>query len=200
MDYILAPVVPEILRAKVSVFVDLYRKTAQIKRQADERAKRIRAEAARAEAEAARERSAFLAEASNILASSFDPEETFAAMARHTVPRLADYCLFDVVDENGALRTLAAAHRDESVRSSGCANLRNRLLSGARFLAAGSTRIRARPRCANVSIRQEQDLCDDVNDALAELEHPFLHPHATSGSRSHVGDPLRGQHGGTHVR
>jgi len=35
VDYILAPVLPEILRTKVSVFVDLYTKTEQIKQQAD---------------------------------------------------------------------------------------------------------------------------------------------------------------------
>src|SRR5437016_3563903 len=36
VDYILAPVVPEVLRAKVSVFVDLYRKTQQVRQQAEE--------------------------------------------------------------------------------------------------------------------------------------------------------------------
>src|SRR5436309_656057 len=41
VDYILTPVVPEILRAKVSVFVDLFRKTEQVKRQAEEREKLI---------------------------------------------------------------------------------------------------------------------------------------------------------------
>jgi signal transduction histidine kinase/response regulator RpfG family c-di-GMP phosphodiesterase len=35
VDYILTPVVPEVLRSKVSVFVDLFRKTEQVKRQAD---------------------------------------------------------------------------------------------------------------------------------------------------------------------
>src|SRR4051812_43641063 len=35
VDYILAPVIPEVLRTKVSVFVDLYKKTEQVKRQAD---------------------------------------------------------------------------------------------------------------------------------------------------------------------
>src|SRR3954447_4350514 len=34
VDYILQPVVPEILRSKVSVFVDLYRKTRQVMLQA----------------------------------------------------------------------------------------------------------------------------------------------------------------------
>lgn len=135
VDYILAPVVTEILRAKVSVFVDLYRKTAQIKRQANERTSRIRAEAARAEAEAARERSAFLSEASSILASSFDPKETFAAMARHSVPRLADYCIFDVIDERGALRMLAAAHRDEDSNER-LRELREQLITGGEALGA----------------------------------------------------------------
>src|SRR5438034_414040 len=35
VDYIFTPVVPEVLRTKVSVFVDLYRMTAQVRRQAD---------------------------------------------------------------------------------------------------------------------------------------------------------------------
>ena len=37
VDYILTPVVPDVLRTKVSVFVDLYRMTQQVKRQAEER-------------------------------------------------------------------------------------------------------------------------------------------------------------------
>jgi len=35
VDYILAPVVPDVLRTKVAVFVDLYRKSAQVRRQAE---------------------------------------------------------------------------------------------------------------------------------------------------------------------
>src|SRR4029453_6219647 len=35
VDYILTPVVPEVLRSKVSVFVDLFRKTDQVRRQAE---------------------------------------------------------------------------------------------------------------------------------------------------------------------
>lgn len=35
VDYILAPVVPDVLRSKVSVFVDLFRKTEQVRRQAE---------------------------------------------------------------------------------------------------------------------------------------------------------------------
>ena len=53
VDYMLAPVVPEILRAKVGFFVDLFKKTEQLKRQADDRAEFIREQAARAQAELA---------------------------------------------------------------------------------------------------------------------------------------------------
>jgi signal transduction histidine kinase len=35
VDYILTPVVPEVLRSKVAVFVDLFKKTEQVKRQAE---------------------------------------------------------------------------------------------------------------------------------------------------------------------
>ena len=35
VDYILAPVMPDVLRSKVGVFVDLFRKTQQLRRQAD---------------------------------------------------------------------------------------------------------------------------------------------------------------------
>src|SRR4051812_24850884 len=35
VDYIFAPVVPDMLRAKVSVFIDLFKKTRQVKRQGD---------------------------------------------------------------------------------------------------------------------------------------------------------------------
>src|SRR3954453_20879758 len=71
VDFILTPVVPEILRAKIAVFVDLFKKTEQVKRQAEEREKVIRHKRAGAEAEARQERFAFLADASNVLAGFF---------------------------------------------------------------------------------------------------------------------------------
>ncbi len=53
VDYIPAPIVPGILRAKASVFIELHRKTEQLKRQAEMQLQLIREQAARAEAEAA---------------------------------------------------------------------------------------------------------------------------------------------------
>jgi signal transduction histidine kinase len=56
------------------------------------------------------QRDAFLAEATLTLTSSFDYEQTLRALARLSVPYLADFCAFDVVAENGTLTRVAIAH------------------------------------------------------------------------------------------
>jgi signal transduction histidine kinase len=53
VDYILAPIVPEILRAKVSFFIELHKKNQLLKRQSELETELIRAQAAREQAEAA---------------------------------------------------------------------------------------------------------------------------------------------------
>jgi signal transduction histidine kinase len=78
VDYILTPVVPDILRAKIAVFVDLFKKTEQIKHQAEEREKLIReqaaAEQARAKAEqASAAKDKFLAMLSHELRTPLTP-------------------------------------------------------------------------------------------------------------------------------
>src|SRR5439155_112597 len=71
-------------------------------------------QAARKEAEAAQQRFAFLAEASDVLASSLDYETTLASVARLAVPRIADWCAIEMADSQGVVRRLATAHVDPS--------------------------------------------------------------------------------------
>ena len=61
---------------------------------------------------AAGERLAFLAEASEVLAASLDPNETLEGLAKLAVPRLADWCAIDMVDGAGNIELVALAHVD----------------------------------------------------------------------------------------
>ena len=61
VDYIPVPVIPEILRAKVSVFAELYRKTRQLEGLNEELERRVEERTAALEASTAREREARLA-------------------------------------------------------------------------------------------------------------------------------------------
>ncbi|HMC87925.1 MAG TPA: response regulator, partial [Gemmataceae bacterium] len=102
VDYILAPVVPDVLRTKVKVFVDLFKMHAQIRRQAEERIALAHEQTARAAAEETARRTRFLAEASKVLTSSLDYEATLRALARLLVPYLADLSIITMADEHGA--------------------------------------------------------------------------------------------------
>ncbi len=92
VDYIASPVVPEILRAKIKVFVDLYLLAQQAKRQAEEHLALAEEKAARAAAEQASRRLSFLAQASVALAGSLDFDAITRELSRLCVPLLADAC------------------------------------------------------------------------------------------------------------
>jgi PAS domain S-box-containing protein len=67
--------------------------------------------------QALRERMTFLAEASELLASSLDYNRTLRRLARLCVPGLADWCAIDMLGPNGEIERLAVAHEDpEKVR------------------------------------------------------------------------------------
>lgn len=71
-----------------------------------------RDQASRAQKAVAARRAAFLAHASEVLASSADYETTLTAVANLAVPQIADLCIVDVLHEDGRFRALAIAHVD----------------------------------------------------------------------------------------
>ncbi len=90
VDYIPSPVVPEVLRSKVRVFVELHRMHKQLQLRASEREALARAEAARAAAEAATARADYLAGAGRLLSRSLDVAQTTQALLQVCVPVLAE--------------------------------------------------------------------------------------------------------------
>ena len=61
------------------------------------------------------ERQRFLAEASAVLDTSLDPAQTLQTIANLAVPRVADLCVIDLLEEDGALHGVAVAALDPSV-------------------------------------------------------------------------------------
>jgi PAS domain S-box-containing protein len=70
----------------------------------------VKEQLARAEAVEARRRLALLAAAGPALSASLDYEETLEGITRLLVPDLADWCLLDIVEDDGSINQLAAAH------------------------------------------------------------------------------------------
>jgi PAS domain S-box-containing protein len=58
------------------------------------------------------EREALLSNASRVLSASLDYQETLTTIARLIVPRFADWCGVDLLDEAGALQRVAVEHVD----------------------------------------------------------------------------------------
>ena len=138
----------------------------------DDRVDRGRAEVARAHAEEIGRRASFLAEASRVLAASLDYEATLRSVARVAIPYLADYVLVDVLETQGRLRRLAAAHRDPV--------LEERLAS-----AAGSAPVTSGTSALEAVIeRGEPTLVRDVSDDwLAARARDAEHLGAAAGAR-----------------
>jgi len=70
---------------------------------------------ARARAEGIGRRALFLAEASHLLASSFDYHTTLGVFCRTLVPELADFCAIDVLDDDGTVSRVGGAHVDPAL-------------------------------------------------------------------------------------
>ena len=103
VDYIPSPVVPEVLRSKVRVFVELFRMNRQLQLQAAAREALARSEAARAAAEEAIHRADYLSEAGQQLSRSLDIEDTIKALFDVAVPMLADKAVLALASADGTL-------------------------------------------------------------------------------------------------
>ena len=94
-------------------FVGTVLDVTERKRAEEERDRLLaREQAARGEAESTRKRLALQARAGTVLSASLDYEATVERVARLTIPEFADFCMVDVLGEDGSLRQLASAHAD----------------------------------------------------------------------------------------
>jgi signal transduction histidine kinase/DNA-binding response OmpR family regulator len=109
VDFLLAPVMPNILRSKVSVFVELFNLTRQIRQRADEHIALVREQAARTAAEENGRRAHFLAEAGKVFISSLDLRALMAGTTRLVVPFLADFSAMTIVHGDNVTENAASA-------------------------------------------------------------------------------------------
>ena len=92
VDYILSPILPDVLRSKVKVFVELYQMQQRTRQMAEERVEL-------AHAEEASRRSNFLALASRELGESLNLAEGMRRVVALVVPRFAERAMLLIDDE-----------------------------------------------------------------------------------------------------
>jgi signal transduction histidine kinase/DNA-binding response OmpR family regulator len=109
VDYILSPVVPNILRSKVKALVQLHRLNAELKKRSDERVALVREQAARTIAEEQQRRASFLAEATQAMASSLDIDTILKSASSLLVPFIADYSAVVLVGDDGTARARSSS-------------------------------------------------------------------------------------------
>ena len=112
----------------------------------------------------AEERQHFLAEVDRVLATELDYAERIATLARVSVPVLADYCVVDLVEADGEVRRVEAAHTDPEKQ-----DLVRRLIQypPIEFRSAGPSRVVQTGRSILVPHVGEQD----VQQSVQHLEH-----------------------------
>jgi PAS domain S-box-containing protein len=68
---------------------------------------------AREAAEASAQRMSLLVEATQVLGASLDYKKTLSSLSRLAVPAFADWCSVHLLERDGTLRQISAAHKDE---------------------------------------------------------------------------------------
>jgi signal transduction histidine kinase/DNA-binding response OmpR family regulator len=169
VDYILSPVVPNVLRSKVKALVQLHRLNAELKRRSDERVALAREQAARALAEESQRRATFLAEATQVMASSLDVDTILEGAAALAVPFMADYCEIVLLTEDGNVRKPHCARApDWEQHLGGCQEAFEAMLArcGATAIEKG-----AHDTCDRLTMPTADG--DAVDDFLAGEIHAF---------------------------
>jgi len=103
VDYILSPVVPDVLRSKVKVFVDLHSMQRRVRQQAREQVALVASETARRTAEENDRRSNFLSHASRVLSGSLDVTVGTRLLLELVVPKVASLAVLLLLDEARSL-------------------------------------------------------------------------------------------------
>ena len=129
------------------------------------------------------ERATLLVATSSLLSASLNYEETVAAVARATVPRIADWCSVDIVANDGSIEPAAVAHVDPA-REAWAWELRSRY----------PTRPEEPAGVAKVIRSGSSEFLPDISDAaLGALAQDDLHLRILRavGLRSAIIVPLR---------
>jgi signal transduction histidine kinase len=148
---------------------------------------RAGAESARAQAEDAERRLAIVAEASQLLSSSFDARVILDRLSKLTVPVLADWCFVDVLEENGTWQRVAIAYGDAGGIDTAAKFRRQfRRRTGERYSAAQAMKTFHVPNVTDDVLRS---LAQD-DEHLALLRELGMHAYVTVPL--HVRDRLLG--------
>ena len=124
------------------------------------------AQAARAEAEATAERARFLAEASDLLASSLDRGATLDSLVRLAVPGFADWCVVHLAEPIGGRRLHAAG---EDPDGTGMAEMFERLATSAELPGAAAGLDAGEGRPAAAAARDRSGLDGEPGGAVHQL-------------------------------
>lgn len=117
VDFLGKPFLPEVLRGKVRVFLDLYDSNRRLL-QAERRLRRLtqmlerRVEERTAELEESERRSRILAAISAALADSLEFRTVIRKVASVPVPEYAHWCTLHALDDRGTVSVVAAARSD----------------------------------------------------------------------------------------
>lgn len=121
VDFISTPVVPTILRAKIRVFVDLFRMTQQVREQAEQEIALAAERSQRAAAEEANRRLSFLVRAGGIIARSLEKRVIIDNILRVLVPEQTDRAALALFERGAWTVTIgqAAAPQTELAAAEG---------------------------------------------------------------------------------